>query len=239
MGPPLGDPVAAAMPVLALLGLGALHGINPGMGWLFAVGLGLQRRREAAVWRALPPLALGHALAIAAALVVAALIGAAVPAAILEWAVAVLLGGYGAYRLVRTRHPRYGGMLVGARELVIWSFLMASAHGAGLMVVPLVLARGGSGVSGAGPTFTAGPGAAGHAAHGAAGAELLAGAAVEPTAAILASVLHTVGYLLVAGAVAALVYRRLGLRVLRTHWVNLDLFWSVALIATGALTVLL
>lgn len=222
--------VSLALPALALLGLGALHGVNPGMGWLFAVGLGIQRRSEAAVWRALPPLALGHALAIAGALALAAALGAIVPIRILKGVVAVVLIGFGLHRLLRTRHPRYGGMLVGFRELTVWSFLMASAHGAGLMVVPFVLG-GGAGDGGA-----AHGGHAGHAAHG---TGLAAGVGGDPTAALVASALHTVGYLAVAGLVAALVYRRFGVRILRTHWVNLDLVWSIALVATGVLTAVL
>lgn len=224
----LSDGVPLALPVLALLGLGALHGVNPGMGWLFAVGLGLQRRSEAAVWRALPPLALGHALAIGGALALAAALGAIVPIRILKGVVALVLIGFGLHRLIRTRHPRYGGMLVGFRELTVWSFLMASAHGAGLMVVPFVLGGGGGG-----------GGHATHAGHASHGTGLAAGVGGDPTAALLASALHTVGYLAVAGLVAALVYRRFGVRILRTHWVNLDLVWSIALVATGVLTALL
>ena len=125
--------------VLALLGLGALHGINPAMGWLFAVALGLQEKRARAVWRALPPLALGHALAIAVVVAVFTTIGVLVPMRVLRWGVALLLAGFGVYRLFRHAHFRYGGMRVGARELTIWSFLMATAHGAGLMVLPFVL----------------------------------------------------------------------------------------------------
>lgn len=232
--------LATGLPVLILLGLGAVHGINPGMGWLFAVALGLQRRQERAVWAALPPLAAGHALAIVTALAVAALLGMVVSLSTLKWVVAGLLVGYGAYRLVRTRHPRYGGMLVGRRELGVWSFLMASAHGAGLMVVPFVLSDG---------ARSAGTAMAGHAAHGgvmaASGAAVgaqgahtaaLAGTAGGVGTALAASVIHSLGYLIVTALVAAVVYRWLGLRLLRTHWVNLDLIWSVALILTGLVT---
>lgn len=221
------------LPALALLGLGALHGINPGMGWLFAVGLGLQRRSESAVWRALPPLALGHALAIAGALAVAVAAGEVIPLGLLRWSVGIVLGAFGLYRLLRTRHPRYGGMLVGFQELAIWSFLMASAHGAGLMVVPFVL-NGSAGAATVHATVHA-SGTDGHAVHG----PLLSGASADAGAAVAAAALHSLGYLLVAGLVAALVYRRFGLRILRTHWVNLDLLWAGALILTGALTVLL
>jgi hypothetical protein len=146
----------------------------------------------------------------------------------------VALGGV---RLVRQRHPRYGGMQVGFRELTTWSFLMASAHGAGLMVLPLL-------VGAATPTP---PGAHVHA-HAlvpAPAAHLLA-AGLVPTPALPAPVvlglwataLHTAGYLLVTGLLALVVYEKLGLRLLRTMWINLDLIWGVALIATGAVALL-
>jgi hypothetical protein len=124
---------------LALFALGAFHGVNPGMGWLFAVARGMQEGRRAEVWRALLPMGLGHVLAVAASVAVAMLLGAALPTAALRGAVAVLLIGLGARRLVRHRHPRLGGMRVGAAGLTAWSFLMATAHGAGLMVVPILL----------------------------------------------------------------------------------------------------
>src|SRR5262249_32857836 len=95
---------------LSLAGLGAVHGLNPGMGWLFAVALGMEEGRPRAVWRALPPLALGHALAIAAAVLGAAAVGELVPSRVLVWIVGGMLLGLGALRLVRHRHPRYGGM---------------------------------------------------------------------------------------------------------------------------------
>lgn len=227
---------------LGLFGLGALHGINPGMGWLFAVALGLQERRARAVWRALPPLALGHALAVGGvvALVVAA--GWTLPPAVLKWTVVALLAGLGVYRLFRHAHPRYGGMQVGARELTVWSFLMATAHGAGIMVLPLVL-----------PGETAGAAAAAHAGHaghvamgvpagtldGAATPPALAGFGGDQLLGALAALAHTAGYLLVMGVLAVLVYRKLGLRLLRKAWINLDLVWSVALIGTAVATALL
>ena len=214
----------ALWPWLTLLGLGALHGINPGMGWLFAVALGLQEGRTRAVWRALPPLALGHALAIAVAVLAAAAVGALIPVAPLKWAVAGILLTFGLFRLRRHAHPRYGGMRVGARELTIWSFLMATAHGAGLMILPVVLA-------GDAPMVGHGVGVP-HTAH-AAGipAGLASGVAV--------TIVHTVGYLAVAMVLAWLVYARLGVRILRTAWLNLDLLWAVALIATALITPLL
>ena len=205
--------------LLPLLALGAGHGINPAMGWLFAVALGLQRESRGAVWGALGPLAVGHALAIAATIAVAGMIGMMVPLELLKWGTAVLLVGLGLYRLVRSRHIRFGGMQVDARELAVWSFLMASSHGAGLMVLPLVM--------GDMPVTS-------HAHHLVRatlfGAELGIGG-------ITAALIHTGGYLLVTGLIAVIVYERVGTKFLRTAWVNLDLIWAVALIVTGVVTV--
>src|SRR5215831_9900251 len=115
------------------------HGINPAMGWLFAVALGLQEQRRAAVLRALPPIVLGHALSIA--VIVAAVLVARVtlPHRTLKIAAAAVLFAFGLYRLLRTRHPNWVGMRVGFGDLTLWSFVMASAHGAGLMLVPFFL----------------------------------------------------------------------------------------------------
>lgn len=228
---------AEAWPWLALLLLGAWHGVNPGMGWLFAVALGLQERRGRAVWRALPPLAAGHAAAVGAAIAAGALMGLAIPVSAMKWAVAAVLLAFGVYRLFRHGHPRYGGMRVGGAQLAVWSFLMATAHGAGLMVLPFVL--------GSSVRIGESGGHASHAAHFAdgGGARLatdagarLAGFSADQIAGIGAAVVHTAGYLLVTGLVAWLVYRRLGLRRLRQLWWNLDLVWAVALIATALAT---
>jgi hypothetical protein len=213
---------ATSMSWPALLALGAGHGINPAMGWLFAVALGLQRESRGAVWRALGPLALGHALAIAAAIIAAGMVGQIVPLEVLKWSTAILLVGLGGFRLVRSRHIRFGGMQVNPRELATWSFLMASAHGAGLMVLPLVL--------GDLPV-------AGHA-HPVAVASVMSIARIEWTG-VIAALVHTAGYLLVTGVVAVIVYERVGLRFLRTAWVNLDLVWAVALVITGVATLLI
>ncbi len=208
---------------LALLLLGAFHGINPGMGWLFAVALGMQERTARAVWRALPPLALGHALAIAAAVGVAVVVGAAVPVRPLQLIVGVMLLALGGWRIVRHRHPRFGGMRVGARDLTVWSFLMASAHGAGLMVLPFMIGAADANVAHAHHD---------HAAHLAQAAAPAAGGALAIAAATLA---HGMGYLLVTALAAWIVYRYVGVAMLRRAWINLDLLWAVALIATGAI----
>ena len=109
------------------------------MGWLFAVALGLQRGSRKAVWSALGPLAVGHAVAMLVTIGAAVAVGSVLPPSTLKWGVAGVLVALGVYRLVRSRHIVYGGMQVNSRELATWSFLMATAHGAGLMVLPLVL----------------------------------------------------------------------------------------------------
>jgi hypothetical protein len=185
------------------------------------VALGLQRGSRRAVWGSLGPLALGHAAAVALTLAAAGLAGLVVPLGTLRWIIAALLVGLGLLRLVRSRHITYGGMVVNSRELATWSFLMASAHGAGLMVLPLVLGA-------ASPTV--------HARH-LAQASLGLGS-LEWTG-VAAAVVHSAGYLLVTGAIAAVVYERVGLRFLRTAWVNLDLLWAVALVITGVGTAVL
>lgn len=198
--------------------LGAYHGINPGMGWLFAVALGMQEQKESAVAKSLVPLALGHALAIAIAVLAAALLGMVVPLAIVRYCVAAFLVGLGIYSLVKHWHPRWVRMQVGFRDLTVWSFLMASAHGAGLMVLPILLGSG---------TVEAADGMAGH--HQMA-------AAASPLAGMLASLVHTTAYLMVTGGLAWVVYRKLGLGLLRKAWFNFNLVWGVALVITGVFT---
>jgi hypothetical protein len=122
-----------------MLILGAYHGLNPGMGWLFAVALGMQEQRGSAVGRSLVPIAIGHALAIGSVVLTAAFLGMTLPLITIRYFVATVLVCLGIYCLVAHRHPRWVRMQVGFRDLTVWSFLMASAHGAGLMVVPVLL----------------------------------------------------------------------------------------------------
>ena len=194
--------------------LGAYHGINPAMGWLFAVALGLQKKSGRAVWESLLPIATGHVLAIAAVILVAVLAGAVVPVHALRIAVIVVLIGFGVYRLVSKSHPHFGSMRVGFRDLTIWSFLMACAHGAGLMLLPVLL-----GMSAVG---------AGHETH------ITAFPSVKMQ--LFAVATHTCGYLLLTGTIAWLVFKKLGVSVLRKAWLNLDFVWAMALIATAGLT---
>jgi hypothetical protein len=209
----------------ALLLLGAYHGVNPGMGWLFAVALGMQEKNRRAVIGSLLPLGLGHGLSIGAVVALAALAQVVVPIGALKITSAAILIGFGLYCLVRRKHPRWGGMQVDFKDLTIWSFVMASAHGAGFMVLPVVLAM---------------PAGGGHAAHGHLGAlhagMLPGGGGLIP---LLATVLHTLAYLAVAGLIAIVVYEKLGLSLLRKAWINLDLIWAITLIATGTFVLFL
>jgi len=196
--------------VLAVFG--AYHGLNPAMGWLFALALGLQQKSERAVWRSLVPISLGHAasIAIVAAAVLAA--GHLVSMAVLRYVTAGLLLGFGVYKLLTYyRHPRWVGMRVTMHDLFVWSFIMAMAHGAGLMVAPMLLE-----VAGAGNHPEMGMNS---------GSGMVLGVA-----------LHTAAMLAVMAVVASLVYRWFGLSILRRNWINFDLIWAVALLVVGATT---
>jgi hypothetical protein len=205
----------------AMLLLGAYHGINPGMGWLFAVALGMQRGSARGVWGALPPMALGHAASVAIVLLTVGLAQIVMPLDVVRVVVASTLTMFGVYRLWRHRHPRFGGMQVGFRDLTIWSFLMASAHGAGFMVAPFVMST---------PVALAAAGH-GHAHHVAASANpAMTGA--------LAVGVHTLAYLLAMTLAAWVVYAKLGLSLLRQAWFNLDWLWAGALVVTGVVVLL-
>jgi hypothetical protein len=197
-----------------MLGFGAYHGLNPGMGWLFALSLGLQQRSAKAIWLALGPIALGHAaaLAIVALLVLA---GAQFVSTVqLQWLTAIVLISFGIYKIFNYyRHPRWVGMKVNLRDLTWWSFLMATAHGAGLMIVPAMLNIVQTHDSyGYGEQHT----------HLAAGGSMA-----------LAISVHTVAMLVVMALIAWTVYKWVGLAILRQHWINFDLVWAVALLVVG------
>jgi hypothetical protein len=193
--------------------LGAYHGINPGMGWLFAVALGMQENSARAVVRSLVPITVGHALAIGVVIGLAGLLRIVLPLNYLKVIVAAALVTLGVYRLVRNRHFRWVGMQVGFGELTLWSFLMASAHGAGFMVLPVVLGL---------PSLRTGARHHGH----------MAGLQ-DPLTGLAATLVHTLGYLTFTALIALVVYQKLGLALLRKGWFNLDLVWAVALIVTG------
>jgi len=204
-----------------MLLLGAYHGINPAMGWLFAVALGMQQEKASAVARSLVPIAIGYALAIGGVVLAAAFLGTALPPGAIRYPVAAVLIGLGTYCLMRHRHPRWVRMRVGFRDLTAWSFLMASSHGAGLMVLPVLLGSG---------AVEAADHMAGHN-HTSAPASPLVG--------LLATGVHTIAYLAVTGLVSWVVYCKFGLALLRKAWFNLDVIWAAALLITGIVTLVM
>jgi hypothetical protein len=223
------DLVREPGPWLAVALLGAFHGINPAMGWRFAVALGLQRRRRRVLLWSLLPLAVGHEASVAAVVLVGALAGMALSPDPLRPVAAAALLAFGALKLLRPRaHPRWVGMRVSPRDLVLWSFLMATAHGAGLMLLPVLFGAGGAAAAGTAHTH----------ADGRVHVHLLEGgplglALAQDTAAVA---LHTLAMLAAMTAVAGLVYDRLGVAVLRRSWVNFDAVWAVAVLVAGVFT---
>jgi hypothetical protein len=209
--------VADAWPWATLALLGAFHGLNPAMGWLFAVAIGLQERDRGALLRALLPIALGHAAAIALVAAAVAVARLAVGPPALRLAGAAALVGFGLYRLwAGFRHRSRVGLRVGPAGLVLWSFLASTAHGAGLMIVPPLLPL----------TGVARP----HAAHATAAMSVPASMA----GALIGVAVHSLAMLAVAAGVALVVFDRVGLGVLRWAWVNVDRLWAAALIVAGA-----
>jgi hypothetical protein len=211
--------LSESWPWLALTLLGAYHGLNPAMGWLFAVALGLQERRRGAVLQALPPIALGHAVAISLAVLVVGIAQIMVPLDVLRYVCAGVLILFGLYKLARRIHPRWVGMRVGFRDLTVWSFLMATAHGAGLMLIPVLLGLSSDRLM---------QGA--HTGH----------AAMTGSATVLADLaavgLHTLTLFMVMGAIAVVVYEKLGVMIFKRAWFNLDLLWAGTLVAAGLIT---
>ena len=199
-------------PWLALAGLGLFHGINPAMGWLFAVALGLNRGSRKIVLLSLFPIALGHALAVAVILSVVIALGLMLDLAMVTRAAALVLIGWALWHAMRGHRQRLRvGMQTGLAGLALWSFLMASAHGAGLMVVPMLLPM-------------CGP----EAPIGASGAIPLALAAVG---------VHSLAMMVAIAAISVAVYDWIGLGFLRRGWVNLDLIWAGALLLCGAVLI--
>jgi hypothetical protein len=207
--------VTVAWPWIVIAGLGAFHGLNPAMGWLFAVAIGLQRNSFRAVLLSLPPIAAGHALAILTAILLFLLAGLVFDQTRLRWIAGLLLIGWALWHLFRGHRARVRfGMTAGMIGLAAWSFLMALAHGAGLMLFPALL-----------PLCM--PEAGG------------IGSLMGSTGVALAAVaLHSATMLTVAGTVAVIVYRLTGVAILREGWINLDWLWSAARIASGLILIL-
>jgi hypothetical protein len=205
---------------LAVILIGAYHGFNPGMGWPLAVSTGLTERRGAAVLRALFPLAIGHLLAMTLSLLPFGLL-----ASFFLWSREIRLGAglmvvfFGLYLLVNRRHPRFLAR-IRPSQLALWSFLVAMAHGAGLMLAPFFLAL-----------CAPAAGAAGHGLNHAAILQLMqTGLGV----AIAVAIVHTLAMIVTGGGIAWAVYRYWGLGFLRKSWLNLETVWALSLIITGA-----
>jgi hypothetical protein len=220
---------------VSLILLGSFHGLNPAMGWLFAVALGLQERRTSAVIAAIGPIALGHALSIAVVVGGVWMLGTVVPEGIMMLVGGAVMLAFAGYKVVtRFRHPRWVGMRVNSRDLVAWSFMMATAHGAGLMLLPPILALRSDGIQGA----AANSGHAGHHAHHMPEMDSGSGAG-DLLVSVSAVGLHTLALFAVTLTVALLVYKRFGVDILRRAWINVDLIWVGALALAGAVTMLL
>jgi hypothetical protein len=207
---------------LTLAGLGAYHGVNPAMGWLFAVSRGMQERSRRALLRSLVPIAIGHELSIA--LVASLVVGLSVVAdsGTLRIVAAAALLAFGVFRFLKPRaHFRWTSMRVTDRELTVWSFLMSTAHGAGLMVAPVLIGLQGS------------LDHSGARAHDQADLGLLGGSL---GVGVVGIALHVLAMLAVMGVVAVLVYDRLGLKVLRTAWINTDRLWAGAFVMAAGIT---
>lgn len=203
-------------PWLVLAGLGAFHGINPAMGWLFAVALGLHRQDRRIVWLSLIPIALGHALSIGVVVAAVVTLGFVVDERVLEVVAGALLLGWALYHaLYGHRHRVRVGMKTGMAGLGLWSFLMATTHGAGLMLVPVLI-----------PLCLAATPAR----------ELTAAGSLVVSLAAIG--VHMAAMLVVTAAIAVPVYEWLGLAFLRRGWINLDLIWIVALAVAGAILIL-
>ncbi len=217
--PPDIAPLAASW--AAVLGSGVFHGLNPAMGWLFATALGLQRGSRAALFAALPPLALGHAASVFVLASSALAFEALAQAAHLSVALGALLVAWAIYHhLYGHRHRLPIGMTAGFAGLALWSAATATLHGAGLMLIPALM-----------PLCAAGAPAA------------LAGtvgpfgplSAMGPLVAV--TLVHTAVASATSAAIAYAAYEYVGLGILRRGWINFDWVWSGALVAAGALLI--
>jgi hypothetical protein len=210
---------------LTIVIIGLYHGFNPAMGWPVAVANGLTERRARALFATMLPLGGGHFAAMAVVLVPFAWLTWYV-----DWSEAIRLAAgalvllFGLFKLVRRRHPRALARIRPSR-LTWWSFLMATAHGAGLMLVPFMLRL-----------CVQEPGAGGLAAAHADAMTALAQSSVGTAMSV--AVVHTLAMMLAGLAMAWAVYRYLGLQFLRRTWFNLDLAWGLSLVAAGAAGIL-
>ena len=204
-------------PWLAFAGLGAFHGLNPAMGWLFAVALGMHRQSRSAVLLAIPAIAAGHAASILAVALAFVMLSTIVQLQVANLGSGLLLIGCAAVLWLFGHRQRVRiGMTTGLAGLVVWSFVMTTAHGAGLMLLPALM------------PLCLGEGSATMATASSVGAMTLAAVTV-----------HAGAMLAVTAAIALVVYQWVGLAVLRSAWINLDLLWIIALAGTGLLMIML
>jgi hypothetical protein len=205
----------------AVIASGLYHGLNPGMGWPLAVSAGLMQRSPRALFAALWPLTLGHMLAMLLVLLPFSLL-----IALVQWqrevqvGASVLVIAFGIFRFVNRRHPRVLARIK-PTQLALWSFAVAVAHGAGLMLVPIYL-----GLCGAADL---------NAEHVAASALIRGDIAM----AVLVSIVHSIAMIPAGGVLAWLVYRYLGLKFVSLSWFNLDATWAVSLILVGSISLAL
>jgi hypothetical protein len=203
----------AAWVTLAVLGV--YHGINPAMGWLFAVSRGMQEKSRRAVLRSLVPIAIGHEASIALVAVLVLGLSTTTDPMALRVGAAVALIAFGVFRFIKPRaHFRWTTMRVSDRELGMWSFLMSSAHGAGLMVAPVILGL--------------------RASQGHDDMAMLSGGPIDIAAVGIA--VHVGAMIVVMGAIAFFVYERVGLQILRKAWLNTEQIWAGAFILAGLVT---
>ncbi|MBM2621500.1 hypothetical protein JIG36_38950 [Actinoplanes sp. LDG1-06] len=205
--------------IAALAGLGAFHGLNPAMGWLFAVARAMQERSRAVLVKSLPPIALGHLASVAIVAAVVSATSSVVAANIVGIVGGVVLVGFGLWRLLSERHFRWAGMRLSSAQLAGWSFLMSSAHGAGLMLLPVLATT--PVVSGE------------HSGHA------MPGAASGALEGIAAAGVHTLAMFAAMAACAFVVYEFVGVNILRRAWFNMDRVWAGVMVGAGALTIAL
>ena len=204
---------------LAVIASGLCHGINPGMGWPLAVSAGLMERSPRALLLALCPLSAGHLLAILVILLpFGLLLGLAEWRREIQLAAAFIVIGFGVFRLLNQRHPRSLARIP-PTQLGLWSFAIAIAHGAGLMLVPIYL--------GLCRTGAAEDRAAGRLAEGNLGV------------AVLVAIVHVIAMIGAGGCLAWIVYRYWGLKFVSRSWFNLDAGWAISLILVGGIALAL
>jgi hypothetical protein len=209
-----------AWPYILLGLLGAYHGINPAMGWLFAVALGMQERSRRAVLRSLLPIAIGHECSIVLVAIVVVGLGLITDTHLLHLGAGLALIAFGVFRFIKPRaHFRWTKLRVNRRELTVWSFLMSTAHGAGLMVAPVLI--------GAGATAQA---ATDH------DVEHVQAAVISPLAGGLSLLLHVASMMAVMAVVALVVYEKLGVAIVRQAWLNTEWLWASAFVMAGFVT---